>query len=56
MSWPYPTAFNGMANNNPGNIYAAIGDLNNLRIGYESLRVAFEDLRSKLLTSTLVGS
>ncbi len=34
---------------------ATLADLNTLRLAYENLRASYDDLRTKLRTSTLVG-
>lgn len=48
-------SYSGIANSATGSVFAQVADLNTLRVAYQNLRVAFEDLRFKLQTSTLMG-
>lgn len=48
-------AYTGQNNAVVGNVYAKVSDLNQLRVAYETLRAAHDDLRAKLLTSTLIA-
>lgn len=48
-------SFVGLGSGAVGSPYAQVNDLNNLRIGYETLRIMCEDLRVKLQATTLVG-
>jgi hypothetical protein len=48
-------AYTGIDNLQAGTVYATVADLNTLRGAYETLRASYDDLRTKLQTSTLVG-
>ena len=53
---PVPTSpYAGIPNTTPGSVYAQVVSLNDLRAAHENLRTMVEDLRTKLLGSTLVG-
>ena len=49
------SAYSGLDNLQVGNVYASLTDLNQLRVAYENLRSSFDDMRTKLQTSTLVA-
>lgn len=49
------SGYSGIASGVGGSPYAAVSDLNTLRVAYENLRSSYDDLRTKLRTSTLVG-
>lgn len=49
------SAYTGIDNAQAGMPYAQLTDLNQLRVAYETLRASYDDLRTKLQTSTLVG-
>ena len=49
------SAYSGLDNLQVGNVYASLTDLNQLRVAYETLRASYDDLRTKLQTSTLVA-
>ncbi len=55
---PYTTnivgTFVGIPNTASGNVYATVNDLNTLATAYNNLRAMCDDLRTKLLNSTLV--
>ena len=48
-------AYTGIDNAQAGTVYATVVDLNQLRVAYETLRASYDDLRTKLQTSTLVA-
>lgn len=48
-------AYTGIDNLQVGTVYATVADLNQLRVAYETLRASYDDLRTKLQTSTLVA-
>lgn len=48
-------AYTGIDNLQAGTVYATVADLNQLRVAYETLRASYDDLRTKLQTSTLVA-
>lgn len=48
-------AYTGIDNAQAGTVYATVADLNQLRVAYETLRASYDDLRTKLQTSTLVA-
>jgi len=48
-------AYTGIDNAQAGTVYATVADLNALRVAYETLRASYDDLRTKLQTSTIVG-
>ena len=53
---PAPTSpYAGIPNTTPGSVYAQVVSLNDLRNAHENLRTMVEDLRTKLIGSTLVG-
>lgn len=52
---PATVAYTGINNLGVGNIYAQVADLNILRADYENLRLMVDDLRTKLLASTIVA-
>lgn len=47
--------YSGLASGLGGSPYAQVSDVNALRLAYENLRASYDDLRTKLRTSTLVG-
>lgn len=49
------SSYTGLATGSAGTPYAAVADLNSLRVAYENLRLAYDDLRSKLQTTTFLG-
>lgn len=49
------SAYSGIATGVGGSPYAQVNDLNTLRVAYENLRASYDDLRTKLQTTTLVG-
>lgn len=51
---PETSAYSGIASGVGGTPYAQLSDLNILRLAYENLRLAYDDLRSKLKTTTLI--
>jgi hypothetical protein len=48
-------AYTGIDNAQGGTPYAQLTDLNTLRVAYETLRAAHDDLRTKLITATVVA-
>ena len=48
-------AYTGIDNLQVGTVYATVADLNQLRVAYENLRASYDDLRTKLLNTTLVN-
>ena len=48
-------AYAGIDNAQGGTPYAQLTDLNTLRVAYETLRTSYDDLRSKLVTATVVA-
>ncbi len=48
-------AYTGIDNAQAGTVYATVADLNQLRVAYETLRASYDDLRTKLQTSTIVA-
>lgn len=48
-------AYTGIDNAQAGTVYATVVDLNQLRVAYETLRASYDDLRTKLQTSTIVA-
>lgn len=48
-------AYTGLTNAAVGTVFASVTNLNSLRVAYENLRLAHDDLRTKLINSTLVG-
>jgi hypothetical protein len=49
------SAYTGISTGLVGLVYASVADLNQLRVAYETLRASYDDLRTKLQTTTLVG-
>lgn len=47
-------AYSGIDNLQVGSVYAQLTDLNALRVAYENLRAAYEDLKTKLVATTLL--
>ena len=48
-------AYTGIDNAQAGTVYATVADLNQLRVAYETLRAAHDDLRTKLITTGIVA-
>lgn len=48
-------AYTGIDNLQAGTPYAQVTDLNQLRVAYETLRAMCDDMRAKLITSTVVA-
>lgn len=49
------TIYLGITNTAAGFVFAQVTDLNSLRSAYENLRTSYDDIRSKLQNTTLVG-
>jgi len=48
-------AYTGIDNAQAGSVYAQVSDLNALRVAYETLRAAYDDMRTKLQTPGMLG-
>ena len=48
-------AYTGIDNAQAGAVYATVADLNALRVAYETLRAAYDDLRTKTLTTGILA-
>jgi hypothetical protein len=48
-------AYTGLATGLGATPYAAVGDLNTLRVAYENLRASYDDIRTNLKNTTLVA-
>jgi hypothetical protein len=48
--------FSGIDNTQAGVVYATVADLNSLRAAYEALRASYDDMRTKIVTSTLMAA
>lgn len=51
---PISSAFTGIASGVAGTPYAQLADLNTLRVGYETLRIMAEDLRTKIRSTGFI--
>lgn len=49
------TAYTGIDNAQAGLVYATVADLNLLRVAYQTLKAAHDDLRTKMQTTTLIA-
>ena len=49
------SAYTGIDNLQVGTVYATVADLNQLRVAYETLRTAHDDLRTKLQTTGILA-